>query len=100
MFNFIRQYFRQVFLGLIALALCLFFIAHTVTGDRGLLSMVRLKREMADAKAELDASRAGRARLAHRVRILSLASLDLDMLDESSRRILGYAKPNNLVVFQ
>ena len=100
MFGFIRRYFRQVFLGLVALALCLFFAAHSITGERGLVSMARLRRELDDARQELESARRARAQLERRVSMLYAQRLDTDLLEESASRVLGYAQPGELVVFQ
>lgn len=84
-----------------ALVLCMLFvipIAHLTFGRRGLISMVQLRGQIAQAGSKLDLIRAQRISLENQVRLLSAHSLDLDMLDEKARKILDVAAPNEVVV--
>lgn len=82
--------------GLLAIA---YFAFHAMHGDRGVLAWRHLDQKVREAHAELDAVRAERERLEHRVRLLHPQSLDQDMLDESVRRVLGYGRPDEIVIF-
>ena len=48
-------------------------------------------------KLERDRLRARRQALEVHVKLLRAESLDADMLDESARRMLGYARPDEIV---
>ena len=74
-----------------------YFSFHVMSGERGLLAMAQLSNKVKDAREELDLVRAERLKLEHKVKLLSPNSLDLDMLDEQSRKILGYAKPKEKI---
>jgi cell division protein FtsB len=74
-----------------------YFSFQVISGERGLLAMAQLSNKVKEAKSELDVVRAERLKLEHKVKLLSPNSLDLDMLDEQSRRILGYAKPQEKI---
>jgi cell division protein FtsB len=51
------------------------------------------------AKAELADATAERSDIEHHVRMLGDASLDLDLLDEQSRRMSGLASGDEVVYF-
>lgn len=71
--------------------LFIYFCYHAISGDRGLLAFVRANKHVEDLKKEADTVRAERLQLEHRVSLLKPNSLDLDMLDEQARKLLGYA---------
>ncbi len=77
-----------------------YFAFHAVHGDRGILAWHRLDQKVAERRAELDVLRGDRRVLEHRVRLLHPDSLDLDLLDETARHILGYGHPDELIIRQ
>jgi cell division protein FtsB len=81
-----------------AIAAVLYFAWHGVNGDRGVLALRTLEREVAVARTELDRVRGQREALERRVHLLYPQSLDPDMLDESARRLLNYGLPDEIVI--
>jgi cell division protein FtsB len=83
----------------LVLVLALFYLAfHAVSGERGLFAWFRETRRLAVLQTELTSVQAQRAVYEKKIRLLSSASLDLDMLDEQSRRVLGVAGADEVVV--
>ncbi len=83
----------------LTLLLVLFYLGfHALSGERGLYAWFKESRRLEALKAELADIQAERAELDGRVRALSSNSLDLDMLDEQARKVLGYAAPDEVVV--
>jgi len=81
------------------ICLMVYFAYHAVQGDHGLMRLVE-KREAREAIwRELADARAVREALERDVALLRLGSLDPDLLDERARAALGYAHPDELVVF-
>ena len=84
------------------LAALLFLLAyfgyHTVSGSRGLLAVIELRREIAATEAELDRLVGERAALERRVERLRPESLDLDLLDERVRATLGLIHDDEVIV--
>ncbi len=76
-----------------------YFSYHSVSGDRGLLAMIKLVNQIEKSRAELDLVEATRIDIGHRVSLLKDESLDLDLLEEQARKILGYAKTGESVYF-
>ena len=84
-----------------AIAVCVvgYFTYHVVHGDRGLTAWRAREQQVVSARAELARLRSERKALEHRVLLLHPDSLERDMLDEWSRRILNYGHPNEIVIF-
>ena len=76
-----------------------YFGISFVQGDRGLLAWIRLNDEIAVAQADLGELQAQRAVLEHRTRLLRPDGLDLDMLDERARALLGFAHRDEIVLY-
>ena len=67
-------------------------------GDRGLYALVRETRELKALQQELVSVRTERVRVERRVQNLRSDSLDLDLLDEQMRRMMGVMRPGEIVV--
>ena len=80
-------------------AIFAYFAYHVVHGDRGLLHANLLQRELDERSLQLAELSAGREQLDARVRGLRRGSLDLDLLEEQSRRVLGYGAENDAMIF-
>jgi len=74
-----------------------YFCYHAMSGEGGLFALVQLSNELDSAQVELDEVRAERLKLAYRTELLKPESLDLDLLDEQTRKVLGYAHPEERV---
>ena len=83
-----------VFLCLIA-----YFGYHAVQGDLGLLSYLKLNRQIETLEVEAASVAQERATLEHRVRLMSPEGIDPDLLDERARNDLGFAHPEDVVIF-
>ena len=83
-----------------ALGACVvgYFLYHTIQGDRGWLSMLRLQQQVNTSEANLSQLQKERQELEHRVQLMRPDSLDPDLLDEKSRELLDYSKPGDIVV--
>jgi cell division protein FtsB len=80
--------------------LAVFYLAfHAVSGERGLLAYAKESRRLEALKAELKEVVAKREALSKKVRGMSSQSLDLDLLDEQARQVLGLAPKGEIVIF-
>ncbi len=93
----VRRRARAAALPLIAALALGYFGYHAVQGDRGVLTWLQLKQEVAATGAELEAARAARLGLERRVALLKPEGLDRDMLDERARAVLGLARADEVV---
>ena len=89
--------FLAVFLSF---GLFFYFAYHLVHGDRGYFALKGLEKKLATAEAKYDESVAERQALENRVKLLRPGSLDLDMLDERARVVLGFAKSDERVIIK
>ncbi len=75
-----------------------YFLYHTIDGERGLFAMLRMQNEVKMAEKTLVRLQGERKELDHRTKLLKNDSLDPDLLDEKSRELLNYSKPNEIVI--
>lgn len=76
----------------------LYFAIAAVQGPSGILRRVQLDAETADLVAERDRLQADVDRMKNLTRRLSNEYLDMDLLDERARDVLGYARPDEIVI--
>jgi cell division protein FtsB len=79
--------------------LLVYFAYHAVSGSRGLVAVLELKREIRATEAELDRLIEERITLEGQVKRLRAESLDLDLLDERARATLGLIHEDEVIVF-
>ncbi len=60
--------------------------------------MVRMQHEVGRAETTLSRLRKEREELQHRTQLLKNESLDPDLLEEKSRELLNYSKPNEIII--
>lgn len=92
---------KTLFIGYcIAFALIFYFAFFIFFGQKGLLEMAALNKKVTNREAkkqELSNKMQAKQNMIHG---MSLESLDLDLLDEQSRQVLGYAGKNEMVIYQ
>ena len=82
----------------ISFGLFVFFFYPLLHGDRGYFAWKGVEQRLADSQARYQQVRDERAALENRVKMLRPDSLDLDLLDERARAVLGFLKPSEVVV--
>lgn len=85
-------------LMMVAVALGGYFTFAAVQGDFGVFRRVQINAEAETLRAERDALQAEVARLENLTRRLSDSYLDLDLLDEQARDVLGYLRADEIVI--
>lgn len=91
---------KTMILGLklfFAFSLC-YLAYHAISGKNGLLVMLELQQKLERAKARQAGIAAEKNILTQHTMRLS-RTLDLDLLDEQSRKMLGYSKENEVIYF-
>ena len=86
-----------VFAG-VAIALMAYLSFAALQGEHGLFSLLKVEGEEGRLQEQLSALQAERAILANRTERLSEESLDADLLDEQARKVLGLARPDEIIV--
>jgi cell division protein FtsB len=75
-----------------------YFTFAAVQGDHGVFRRVQIEAETRALVAERDALKAELAAAANLTRRLSDASLDLDLLDQQVRDMLGHVRPDEIII--
>ncbi len=75
-----------------------YFGYAAIQGDTGLVELVRLEQQEASLRNDLAALSSERERMENLTRRLSERHLDLDLLDERTRAVLGYIRPDEIVI--
>ncbi len=83
--------------GLAFLAL-IYFTFAALQGDFGLFKLIAIDAEEQRLTQELDALKLEHAAIANKTHRLSNQFLDLDLLDEQSRKVLGMARGDEILI--
>lgn len=94
-----RSFFARMARPLLFVCALFYLGFHTVSGERSVFALFKETKRLESLKAELQEVTAKREALEKKVRLLSSSSLDLDMLDEQARLVLGLVGKNEVVYF-
>lgn len=83
---------------IVLLLVTMYFTYHAISGERGYLAYIKLNQKLTTVESQLTVTQSEKLYLEHRVQHLRPESLDLDLLDEQARRVLGYASPDEYVM--
>lgn len=97
-FGEIRLRARRMVVPTIGICLLGYIAFHVVQGERGLLAWWRIQKDIQIAEASLGVARTERLSLEARVGLMRPESLDLDMLDEQVREVLGLVREDEKLV--
>ena len=93
-----RPEIGTVLLSAVALCLSFYFTFAAVQGDFGVFRRVQAAAEKEALIAERDRLKIEVARMENRTRRLSDSYLDIDLLDERARDVLGLLRSDEIVV--
>ena len=102
LYDFVKKHNigRSLFIAyFIALSVTSYFIFCTVFGPKGLVEYFNLRKQIANkenTKQDLSTKMEAKKNL---VDGMNLNSLDIDLLDEQARRVLGYSGKNEVVIY-
>ena len=94
----IRRVLPQVCVMLGCLGLLAYFTYHGLYGKHGLQASHVVQAELDALKSELAELQAEKKALEHRISLMVPERLDPDMLDESARNALNFARPDELII--
>ncbi len=84
--------------SLLVIAAIGYFTFAAIQGDHGSFRQLQARAQAVELMGELDKLRAERAVLENRTQRLSSEYLDLDLLDEQSRKVLGLARADEIII--
>lgn len=82
----------------IPVILMFYFVYHIFQGERGLLSMLRLQKQLTTDERILNELALKKQTIEKQVALLRPDNLDLDMLEERVRSVLQFARPSELII--
>ncbi len=94
-----RRGLRRAITPCLGFCALMYFGYHSVQGDRGIISYLRLSAQLERTEMALRDSNQARDALVRRVGLLRPENLDRDMLDQQARHILGLAHPHDVVIY-
>lgn len=95
-----RYLVRQNLVAVIGICLSVYFAYHLIAGQRSLLSLMSLDRQVEAEKLDLANLVSEREELEKRVVMMRPGSIDRDLLEERARLILGYTAKNEQIIIQ
>lgn len=93
-----RRYGFDLTVTVVCFCLLGFFAWHGLNGKRSFANQTTILVKVSELEERRDAVRAKREALQTRVALLRPESIDADMLEEMARTMLGFSKPNEIVV--
>jgi cell division protein FtsB len=75
-----------------------YFAFAAVQGDFGVFRQVQIRAEVAELRQEKERLQAELSELSNRTRRLSDEFLDIDLLDQQARDVLGYVRADEIVI--
>lgn len=88
----------QFLVTTVSFGLFVYFAYHLLHGDQGYFALKGLEDKLATAEKRHIEKVEQRTSLENRVKLLRPDSLDLDLLDERARVVLGFVKPTEKVI--
>lgn len=95
----IRFRLRRALPGALILVTLVYFSYHTLEGDHGLFKLQEVEAQMAEVEAKADVLQSKKQNLGRKVASLRKDNLDLDLLDERARAVLGFQEPGEIVIY-
>ncbi len=96
--NDLQKRYGKLFSALLLTLVLFYLVSHALSGERGLYVLLKEQHRLEAVKAELDGVSAKRKTLEHKVSMMNSGSLDLDLLDEQSRRYLNHASKDEMII--
>ena len=94
----IRWRFNHIAGPLFGILLFTYFVYHSIQGQHGILAWRQLDIHITKAEVTFANLQAKQAELEQSVIMLRPATLDLDMVEEQSRRLLNFTHQDDVVV--
>lgn len=95
-----KNLISQTLSTLLCFGLFVYFSFHLMHGDMGYFALRGVTQKLAETEARQVTIVAERTALENRVKLLRSSSLDLDMLDERARVVLGFIGPDEVAILK
>lgn len=85
-----RNRYKRFIFPAVIMAILLYLLFHAMNGNHGIYALFKEQRHAEVLEQKYQAVHAERLAMENRVQLLSDKSLDVDLLDERARIVLGY----------
>ena len=85
-----RYVVRQNLIAVIGVCLSFYFCYHLIAGERSYLRLISLNHQVATTEAQYEVASHERTALEQKVVMMRPGSVNRDLLEEQSRKILGF----------
>jgi cell division protein FtsB len=93
-----RLNYQVIWINSLLFLLIIYFIYHSLNGDRGIFAYFKLKQELSQKEKLLTQLLTDKSVLENRTRSMHPSSIDSDMLDELARKELGLIGSDEKVI--
>lgn len=90
---------KRIFTTITLLSAISYFSMHAIFGPRGLTNLNQLNNNLENASQELQTLTRYKETIENKIQGLNENTLDLDLLDEQVRNILGYADRKEIIIY-
>ena len=94
-----RRRVWEILAPALVILLIAYFGYHAVQGHNGLLSYLRLEKELTAQEFQLAQATAERVALERRIHLMRPSSINPDILDEQVRAVLGFAREGEVIIY-
>jgi cell division protein FtsB len=95
------QISKKIFISyIVIIALIGYFLINAIIGNKGIITLNNLANQIASKDSKLKDLSLKVENKQLMIKSISLESLDPDLLDEQSRRVLGYVGRNEIVIYE
>lgn len=91
-------FLKEHFIAVIGVLLCLYFSYHAISGQRSLLTLYTVQKSIEKNVAKRDIVTTKRQSIEHKVRAMRPGQVNKDLLEERVRIVLGYTRPDEVVI--
>lgn len=94
----IRKNLTSIAYNIFWICLVGYFVYHVVSGARGVISWVKLSKKVEMLENQASELKESNKFLENKIKYFRRDNLDLDLLDEQARQVLGFANENDIVI--
>lgn len=103
LYNFVKKYHitKSLFIGFfVAIFTILYFGYFIIFGDKGLITLINLNKQIENKEITKQEFLSKMRAQKNMVDGMNPNSLDVDLLDEQARKVLGYTGKNEVIIYQ
>ncbi len=99
LFSTLKAHPRLFIIPLIGLVITFYFTYHAIKGERGFIRLIEIIQEIEHAEMVLAQTDQEKEKMERKVKALSPENLDIDMVEESGRRLLNVGEKKDFIIF-